>query len=364
MKHYVFFIFFALVCCLPTAGWTEDVYTVRDIHVDVTASDSVAARNAAINRAQSTAFDRLVERLVPRWEQARLDNMDADQISPMIRDFSVNNERRSATRYVADITVRFNENIVQTFFDRQQIFYSDQPRPPVLLAPIWRDGNELILWQDNNPWRVVWNKSQQADKNALVPILTPLGDLQDMTKINTARALLSGEASTAAINNFIDRYQASDLLVVVAQKTTSGHRASLYEFNNGRFQVAGRVTGNAGLDDLAMNVRRFLTSEWKYQTLRNAGSARGRQLSVYISHDQLNWAKINQRLSDVQMIDRITPHHFATDGQVVKLTVSGTPDQLASALRPIGYDLDPVELADRVPMYAENAQYRIHRRGR
>jgi hypothetical protein len=366
IKHY-----FQILCLMglmatlmgvPGPAYSEDVYTIREVPVDVTADDAVTAREQAIAQAQLKAFQKLIERIVPRWEQPRLADIENNQIAGLVRDFSVNNERRSAIRYVADVTVRFQESQVQRFLNRRDIFYSDQPRPPVLLLPIWRDNDELILWRDPNPWRLAWQKFTTADQNALVPILTPLGDLQDVTKINTAGALLSGQASITTINQFIDRYQASDLLVAVAEQTGPGHRASLYEFKNGRFQSAGRVTVNAGLDELTLDVRRFLTSEWKYQTLRNAGGSGNRQISIYIPHDQFNWANIQGRLTRIDMVDHATPSRFAAGGQLIALSVNGTTDQLMSALRPHGLRLERVELTDRLPVYAQDAHYKLHQR--
>ena len=42
-----------------------DIYTVRDVEVDVTADNSAAARDRAITEAQRKAFDTLYGRLSP-----------------------------------------------------------------------------------------------------------------------------------------------------------------------------------------------------------------------------------------------------------------------------------------------------------
>ena len=48
-----------------------DIYTVRDVEVDVTAANSAAARDRAITEAQRKAFDTLYGRLSPSLVRRR-----------------------------------------------------------------------------------------------------------------------------------------------------------------------------------------------------------------------------------------------------------------------------------------------------
>ena len=55
---------------IPQSG--ASVFTVSDIEVDATASDAVSARTQAVRQGQQAGLDRLLRRLVPAEEQARL----------------------------------------------------------------------------------------------------------------------------------------------------------------------------------------------------------------------------------------------------------------------------------------------------
>ncbi len=95
-----------LALCLLTgiAHATDDRLTVRNVAVDVNADSSAAARDQALIAGQRQAFEQLWNAQAPDKPVPKLSD---DQIGDMVRDFSVQNEKSSGTRYVATLTYRF-----------------------------------------------------------------------------------------------------------------------------------------------------------------------------------------------------------------------------------------------------------------
>ena len=94
----------AVVAVQPAAAQAVgDAFTVRGVDVDVSAANPQAAKDQALAEGQNRAFHQLLDRLIQPADQSRLPKADGTQY---VRDFSVDQERASATRYIATLTVR------------------------------------------------------------------------------------------------------------------------------------------------------------------------------------------------------------------------------------------------------------------
>ncbi|GIL39337.1 DUF2066 domain-containing protein [Roseiterribacter gracilis] len=118
-----FWGFFALILLLlapilslPGAARADDPWEVRDITVDASADSAVAARDKAIAQGYARAFDKLAERLVAN--QGAAPHPDLAQLDSMVRDFEVQTERGSATRWIGTLTVRFRPDRTQAYLSR------------------------------------------------------------------------------------------------------------------------------------------------------------------------------------------------------------------------------------------------------
>ncbi len=88
----------------------QEALTVKDLLIEKTATDAVAARKDAIAEAQRQALLKLAG--FPAEGKTPPALPDDLTISTLVRDFSVRNEQISVNRYAAQFTVRFNPNAV------------------------------------------------------------------------------------------------------------------------------------------------------------------------------------------------------------------------------------------------------------
>lgn len=117
--------FFLLFLCLTTAAYAQeaavpqsqeelatveasivpdDPYTISDVVVDVTADNAVDARAQAFEKGAALAVEKFV---ALQGADVDLASVDPDTL---VRDFQVNEERFSRTRYTALLTYRFKPN--------------------------------------------------------------------------------------------------------------------------------------------------------------------------------------------------------------------------------------------------------------
>ena len=104
-------VFAAAACrpaAAPAAAQDNSLYTVSGVHVDATGASSTEALNAAIAQGRGKAFQILYRRLTRQEDWARQPALDAAGLLRISRGYNIANERRSTTRYVADVTYMFN----------------------------------------------------------------------------------------------------------------------------------------------------------------------------------------------------------------------------------------------------------------
>jgi hypothetical protein len=203
-----FCLLFVVAAPLPAAA---DVFTISDVAVDSTAETAAAAREQAIAYGQSQAIQRLWQRLVPAERLSTIPSLSAGAVTDFVRDFSVANERTSAVRYIATLEVRFRPEQVRRFLRANTIAFAETVSKPVVVVPLFAEGNSLRLWDDPNPWRRVW--LDRDGEHELVPLVSPLGDLGDIAQIDAARAE-AGDG--AALDALARRYSAGAVLVTTA----------------------------------------------------------------------------------------------------------------------------------------------------
>ena len=115
----------------------DSPYTVSNIHVDVSAKSSTEAFTNAIADGRPEAFQILYRRLTQQKDWPRQPILDAAGLLRLSRGYSVANERRSTTRYVADVTYLFNPDAVSRLLRGAGIAFTAQASAAhILLIPM------------------------------------------------------------------------------------------------------------------------------------------------------------------------------------------------------------------------------------
>jgi len=186
---------------------------VRNVAVDVTAETATAARAEALSGGQKQAIDRLLGRLTRRADAELLPELAPGDTEWLVSDFEVAGEKTSTVRYIARLTYRFKPDAVRGLLRQAAVPYAETPSKPVLIVPVLRDRELLVLWDSPNPWREAW--AALPARSGLVPMIVPVGDLGDIADLTAAQAAAGDTASLTAV---ADRYGAADSLVAIAER--------------------------------------------------------------------------------------------------------------------------------------------------
>jgi hypothetical protein len=317
-----------------------DIYTVRDVEVDVTADNSAAARDRAITEAQRKAFDTLYGRLSPE-PGAKTPALSDIEVARLVQDFEVQRERSSAVRYLATLTVRFRPTNVRSLLQTKGASYVETRSKPVLVLPVYQSaGKGPVLWEDRTPWRAAWENFPQPQ--GMVPIVVPYGELADIADISAATALEGNQAGLSAI---AERYQASDVLVaVLGVRGTEPDPSTPNTVKLTRYAADGTKRGDsvtvpaapgqsvdAYLAGGVAAVVKSLEEKWRQANTVAAGPEQVMQVAVPIRN--LNdWVQTKRRLAQVPTVSRVDLMTLTREAARVELYYRGSQEVLGNAL--------------------------------
>ena len=92
--------------------------------------------NAALEQGRPKAWQILYRRLTRQQDWARQPDLDAAALVRISRGYTVANERRSTTRYVADVTYIFNPEAVARLLQGAGIAYTQGAARRILMVPM------------------------------------------------------------------------------------------------------------------------------------------------------------------------------------------------------------------------------------
>jgi len=319
------------VAAIPGMALASDIYTVRNVPVDVSAGSALEARNVAQLNGQRAALATLLRRLTPPEDWAQLPQPDDISVQRAVRGFQVASEKASTTRYIAKLHVSFHPDAIRRLLRGRGIAYAEtQAKPAVLLAVYDSPGQGRLLWEDANVWRKAFASVDLT--NNLAPVTLPLGDAQDI-EVSASQAL-SGDAPS--LMSLARRYGAEG--VAVAYATQSGNNVSVKITQIGSSGGTQTLTASgsgadarSALEAAAADTIAKLDAQWKQAIIVRGGAAG--QIFVSASFATLaEWEQLRTRLASSPLVQDMQVRGISASGADIRVSYRGSPDKLALVL--------------------------------
>ena len=313
----------------------DNVYAVAGVYVDETAANSSAAQQAAFATAQRIGFERLVRRLTIPDELARtpVTTPDAATLDRLTQSTDVEEERRSATRYIGRLTVRFDSAGMRTLLRGQNLTVVDTRTAPMLVVPIAGVGTDdatAALWRD------VW--SNGGFQEELAPLVTAPANLTGDPDWNAAAPFAQSAAAASALYATL-RVQGATATVNLVEVGPNGVRRD-------RGQGTARAGGTdpasmrAALATLAEQSSSRIQAEWKGR-IATGGGARARVSASAMYASEAEWERIKAGLTGAAqtLISEIRIEAVGRQGALVSFSFVGDRAQLVAELARRGLTL-------------------------
>jgi len=329
-----------LLAAVPAAAQAPaDAFTVKGVEVDVTAANPQAAKDEAIVTGQRQAFQQLLERLVAPTDLGRLPKVDALNY---VRDYGIDQERSSAVRYLASLTVRFNPTAVKKLLKDANIAFTDARTRPVVVVPVLQAQGRAALWDDPNPWRAAWGG---LGGGGLVPLLVPSGDLGDVQALTPEQAL-AGDAEHLAIEGA--RWRTSDVMVVAGALSADGKRLEVslsglpgtpLPFPSVAYDLRSGESSEQMMLRAARDIAHALDASYKQANALQFDHADTLAALVPLSGLD-DWLAVRDRLSHVPQVRSTELVSLSRVEAAVVLHVIGDQDRVKAALANAGLALE------------------------
>lgn len=322
-----FWIVLTFAMCGAALARAGDPFTVADVPVDARGATAIEAQTDAILRGQTRAAAVLVERLTYADDRAAANYVPPlpDEATRMIRAMSVANERRSADRYIGDITVAFVPAAVRAFANARGLtLLETQARERVVLlvpsAPLADESAFSKQWSD------------PALGFSLTPLRMVAMDPTALAALDT-RAIKAGDPE--ALAQLRAAVGASEILL--AEQV--GSQAQLFDIETN----AGTVHALGTVADARTALRR-LESEWKQANsslVAAADSGTRVAFQTTVLFDDLGeWLRLQEAIDGAARVTDVRLNALASSGALMTLTYVGEREALSRELRGKGVRLD------------------------
>jgi hypothetical protein len=316
----------ACLCYVVAARAADPMFTVNNIHVDASAASVSEAQGIAFSQGRPKAWQTLYRRITRQQDWDKQPVLDDTQIQRLIRSFVIAHERRSTTRYVADISYEFNPQAVEKTLKDANIAFTAAQAKRILLIPM--DPG----FTRGSPWANAFAAPRFA--NALVPFSLPVGDAMDQDALHR---LNFEQATWPDVEALAERVHATEAVLVLAQPNRGKLTLVLKRLGIGEQPttatldvpyVQGPQTTFPAAADAALNA---ITDMWK-QKVAVDFSQRGKLTADVRIASLSQWASVQAALASVPNVSSVSI--VAMDIGEARITIAylGTIDQFRDAL--------------------------------
>jgi hypothetical protein len=224
----------AVLMLAPAARAADLMYTVSGIHVDATAASASAAEAIAIDQGRPRAWSILFQRLAKPGDQQKMPKLDTADLRRLMRSFSVTHEKRSTTRYVADVTYIFSpEAVSRVMMGISSSYRLAAPGRRILLIPM------APRYVPESGWTSAF--AAPRFQTAAVPFAVPTGNAPDIVALGR---LDFDSATWADVQQVAGRIHASEAILALAIPLVTGGTSTTDKMT-GKVQVWIRRIGIA-----------------------------------------------------------------------------------------------------------------------
>jgi hypothetical protein len=217
MIRLVLVLAFGLFCSAPAqAQRYADLFSVDGIEVDVVGPTAQDARVGAFREAARRAWPRLWDKLVEPQFRGQAPKLGDAALGSWVTAYDVANERMSATRYIARITVSFDPRAVRNALAARGAGFTGARSRAMLLLPLLNDGGAPMVYDPANAWAQAW---------ARFPLVRSRIEYIRADSTLADRVLLSPQEVIARdpdrLRTVLQRYRADDVVLARAEITRS-----------------------------------------------------------------------------------------------------------------------------------------------
>lgn len=311
-----------------------------NIKVDVTADDSAQAREKALNGANSAAVVAAAKRLTNEDGIAKISELNNDQIVNFVKETSVEEEKTPPNRYIANLKVIVNVDLLKQYMHERNIYISSAAIPQILLIPLINENttSSPTLWEVSNNWKKAWENTS-IDSTIAFNVIK-----DNSNNISVLSAAQAADVDKNALEEIKQLNHADDIYILNASyngidelnvdiMALSGYRDSI--------KVKGvKSDENEMFDDAIKQIIPLIEKNTLLQQDAPALPSASEIVVLYPFNDLSDWLTAEAKIKMIEQVVAIEVQALSPGKTQFKIAYTGELDDLLNAIKSSGYLLE------------------------
>ena len=180
---FIYYLFYLVIINISIAYANDTLKsTVNGIFVDFKIVKDEDNRKNALEKSYLIGLKRYLSWITVSSEETINNLTNSIESSNLVTGYSIENEKFNEERYSALISVNYDLKKIDRLLKEKNIKYYAGNGPKILVLPLMSFDDQLVLWDDPNPWFEVWVE-RPIDAN-LTDFIIPEGDVSDLITIS------------------------------------------------------------------------------------------------------------------------------------------------------------------------------------
>lgn len=330
------FFFIALLAFVFSGNVVAKPLFEADVNVDVTAENVVEAKKQAMNKARRDALNEVLLSISSNQSVQEVNKLNDNQIQHFIAGVMVLMEKSSNVRYIADLRVTINEDVLKAYMAENNLPMVVGEEQTVLVVPLLEQSDgSLDLWSDANFWRQAFTDRKDIRKGNL--ILHDIDkNLGNITAIEANRIYDMTDAEFADLSGFNNVEE-----VYVLKYSLKDGKVYVKSFPN--CEVNEVVIGEATPQDMIEAVLPFFKDTKKAAKLENLDDNAefvNQKIEAVYSYSKLSeWLSLKRFLEANSQVKEVRVISMANGKVHFSFIYNGVWEKLQANLALSGYKL-------------------------
>lgn len=310
-----------------------------EIKVDVTDDNASVAREKAMNSANRAAITAVARRISTTEGANRIAGMTDAQLINFIKETSVVNEKNSDIRYMADLRIVINEDLLKEYMKEREIPLVGQNTASILVIPLFREFSDDApkLWEADNPWKQAWDNAANSSAIRFVSISNSAGNLAALDATSAA------DANTDALEKVNQMAGTNDVYVLDASYNgVEGLDITAVSLSGNRqnIKVAGAKSSGAELFNQAVIETKAQLERQILSDGAIAGAKQNEMTILYPFPSLGQWITAEQKIKALDEVSQMEVQAMAPGKAQFKIWYTGDLSSLQRQLKIKGYLLE------------------------
>ncbi len=240
-------IFPLLLLGLSAPAHADGIYEA-DVVVDVVDKDAAKAREKAMVAANRQGLINLLKKITTADGVRQVSELNDNQILNFVKEVSVISEKVSDVRYMAELKVSFNENVLRRYLNEKGIPFTENGGFRAVIIPVFHEAEsgKTLLWEPENLWRAAWENSDKSGGFVEYQVVEATGANQEM--LSSGKAL---EFDGATLEWLSRSYKADEVYILDAAYCPGGVSVKIFA-PSGRGGIEQTVSVDGGNDETTL----------------------------------------------------------------------------------------------------------------